>query len=147
MNDLQTLAKALVDAVGRENLVALSPDYAFGGRLDQLIDQALERAQLLLQDDMDAATALASFSADSAVRIMSVHKSKGLEFDTVVLLGVEKETFWGELSAERAAYFVGISRAKQRLWLTTCGYRHRPDGAKRWNMERHEHDEFLGYVP
>lgn len=147
MNDLQTLATALVNAVGRDNLVALSPDYAFGGRLDQLIDQALERAQLLLQDDVDAATALASFSADSAVRIMSVHKSKGLEFDTVVLLGVEKETFWGDLSAERAAYFVGISRAKQRLWLTTCGYRHRPDGAKRWDAERHEHDEFLCYVP
>lgn len=147
MNDLQTLATALVNAVGRDNLVALSPDYAFGGRLDQLIDQAVERAQLLLQDDVDAATALASFSADSAVRIMSVHKSKGLEFDTVVLLGVEKETFWGELSAERAAYFVGISRAKQRLWLTTCGYRHRPDGAKRWDAERHEHEEFLCYVP
>ncbi|HNW19267.1 MAG TPA: ATP-dependent helicase [Sphingorhabdus lacus] len=147
MNDLQTLATALVDAVGRDNLVALSPDYAFGGRLDHLIEQALERAHLLLQGGVDAATALASFSADSAVRIMSVHKSKGLEFDTVVLLGVEEETFWGELSAERAAYFVGISRAKQRLWLTTCGYRHRPDGAKRWKVERHEHDEFLGYVP
>ncbi len=147
MNDLQTLATALVDAVGRDNLVALSPDYAFGGRLDHLIEQALERAHLLLQGGVDAATALASFSADSAVRIMSVHKSKGLEFDTVVLLGVEEETFWGELSAERAAYFVGISRAKQRLWLSTCGYRHRPDGAKRWKVERHEHDEFLGYVP
>ena len=147
MNDLQTLATALVDAVGRDNLVAFSPDYAFGGRLDHLIEQALERAHLLLQGGVDAATALASFSADSAVRIMSVHKSKGLEFDTVVLLGVEEETFWGELSAERAAYFVGISRAKQRLWLTTCGYRHRPDGAKRWKVERHEHDEFLGYVP
>ena len=147
MNDLQALAIALVNALGRDNLVALSPDYAFGGRLDQLIEQALERAHLLLQDGVDAVTALASFSADSAVRIMSVHKSKGLEFDTVVLLGVEKETFWGELSAERAAYFVGISRAKQRLWLTACCYRHRPDGAKRWETERREHDEFLGYVP
>ncbi len=147
LNDLQTLATALVDAVGRDHLVSLSADYAFGGRLDQLIDQSLERAHLLLQGDVDAATALASFSADSAVRIMSVHKSKGLEFDTVVLLGVEEETFWGELSAERAAYFVGISRAKQRLWLTTCRYRNRPDGAKRWNVERREHEEFLAYVP
>src|SRR5699024_8159089 len=103
VNDLQTLATALVGEVGRDNLVALSPDYAHGGRLDQLIEQVLERAHLLLQGDADPATALASFSGDSAVRIMSVHKSKGLEFDTVVILGVEKETFWGELSAERAA--------------------------------------------
>ena len=147
VSDLRAVAKALVSAVERDNLVALSPDYAQGGRLDQLIEQVLERAHLLLQGDADLATALASFSGDSAVRIMSVHKSKGLEFDTVVILGVEKETFWGELSAERAAYFVGISRAKQRLWLTTCNNRHRPDGAKRWTVERHAHDEFLGYVP
>ena len=147
VNDLRTLAMALVSEVERDNLVALSPDYAHGGRLDQLIEQVLERAHLLLQGDADLATALASFSGDSAVRIMSVHKSKGLEFDTVVILGVEKETFWGELSAERAAYFVGISRAKQRLWLTTCHNRQRPDGAKRWVVERHAHDEFLGYVP
>lgn len=146
INDLQAVATALVGAVGRDNLIALSPDYAHGGRLDQLIEQALERAHLLLQGDADPATALASFSGDSAVRIMSVHKSKGLEFDTVVILGVEKETFWGESSAERAAYFVGISRAKQRLWLTKCHCRQRPDGAKRWDVERREHDEFLGYA-
>ncbi len=146
LNDLQTLATALVGAVGRDSLVALSPDYAHGGRLDQLMEEALERAHLLLRGDADPATALASFSGDSAVRIMSVHKSKGLEFDTVVILGVEKETFWGEPAAERAAYFVGISRAKQRLWLTACRYRQRPDGAKRWTTERHEHEEFLGYA-
>ena len=92
------------------------------------------------------ATALASFSGDSAVRIMSVHKSKGLEFDTVVILGVEHETFWGDAAAERAAYFVGISRAKKRLWLTACQSRERPLGARRWTVERHEHDEFLGYA-
>jgi superfamily I DNA/RNA helicase len=146
INDLQALASALVGVVGRDNLVALSPDYAHGGRLDQLIQEALDRAHHLLQGDADPATALASFSGDSAVRIMSVHKSKGLEFDTVVILGVEKETFWSEPSAERAAYFVGISRAKQRLWLTTCRHRRRPDGAKRWVEERHEHDEFLSYA-
>ncbi|MEH6720590.1 MAG: ATP-dependent helicase [Aurantimonas endophytica] len=147
INDLQTLAMALVNAVGRDNLIALSPDYAHGGRLDQLIDQALERAHMLLQNDANQATALASFSGDSAVRIMSVHKSKGLEFDTVVILGVENETFWGEPSAERAAFFVGISRAKQRLLLTACRYRERPEGAKRWAVERHEHEEFLGFAP
>ena len=146
-NDLRTLATALIGEVGRDNLVALSQDYAHGGRFDQLIEQVLERAHLLLQRDVDPATALASFSGDSTVRIMSVHKSKGLEFNTVVIIGVEKETFWGELSAERAAYFVGIARAKQRLWLTACRYRQRPEGAKRWTVERCEHDEFLGYVP
>lgn len=147
IGDLQGLTAALVDVVGRDNLIGLSPDYAQGGRLDQLIQDALERAHLLLQGAADPATALASFSGDSAVRIMSIHKSKGLEFDTVIILAVERETFWGKPDEERAAYFVGISRAKQRLWLTTCESRRRPDGAKRWDATRHEHEEFLGYAP
>lgn len=144
--DLQTLVAALADAVGRDNLIALSSDYAHGGRLDQLIEHVLERVHLLLQNNADSATALASFSGDNAVRIMSVHKSKGLEFDTVVILGVEEETFWSDAAAERAAYFVGISRAKMRLWLTACQSRERPAGAQRWTVKRHEHHEFLGYA-
>jgi len=55
-DDLQTLVAALFGAVGRDNLIALSPDYAHGGRLDQLIEQALERVHLLLQNDADPAT-------------------------------------------------------------------------------------------
>jgi superfamily I DNA/RNA helicase len=42
-----------------------------------------------------------------------------LEFDTVIMLAVEKETFWGKLDDERSAYFVGISRAKRRLVLSS----------------------------
>ncbi|WP_321832372.1 ATP-dependent helicase [Thalassovita sp.] len=146
-DDLHALAISLIDNVGRDSLIALSPDYERGDRFDELIAQTLEHAHMLLQDQSDASTALASFSGDRAVRIMSVHKSKGLEFDTVVILGVEKETFWGEPSAERAAYFVAISRAKQRLLLTTCDQRQRPQGAKRWFTDRHEYDDFLAYVP
>jgi superfamily I DNA/RNA helicase len=77
---------------------------------------------------------------------MSIHKSKGLEFDTVVIQGVETQTFWGEEEAERSAFFVGISRAKRRLVLTVCERRERPDGARRWDIARTEHDEFVGYA-
>ena len=61
-------------------------------------------------------------------------------------MGVEKETFWGKIEAERAAYFVGISRPKQRLVLTACDHRHRPKGASRWTSERTAQTEFLGYA-
>jgi len=78
---------------------------------------------------------------------MTIHKSKGLEFDTVAILGVEKQTFWGEEDAERSAYFVGISRAKRKLWLTHCATRERPAGyTKRWDLNRTPHLEFLGYA-
>lgn len=144
--DLVSVVDALIGIVGRDAVVALSPEYAQGDWLKQMIEETVTRVQDLLSGEDDAPTALASFSGDRAVRIMSIHKSKGLEFDTVVVLAVEHETFWGDAVAERSAYFVGISRAKRRLFLTVCEYRERPTGAGRWTSARTQHDEFLEYA-
>lgn len=144
--DLEQCVVALVDAIGRDHIVSMSPDYTQGERLDKLIESVLKRVHELLEDGSDPATALTSFSGDCAVRIMSIHKSKGLEFNTVFVLGVEKETFWGKPDAERAAYFVAISRAKERLFLTVCAARDRPNGAGRWDRNRKPHAEFIDYA-
>lgn len=147
LDDLRTVVNELLDIVGRDAVVGLSSEYAQGDYLQQQIEATIGRAHMLLSNGEDSATALASFSGDRAVRIMSIHKSKGLEFDTVVVLGVEKQTFWSDPDAERSAFFVGISRAKRRLFLTVCEERERPDGANnRWNVGRTEHDEFVGYA-
>lgn len=146
LDHLQTIVSELLDAVGRDAVVGLSPDYAQGGYLQQQIEATIDRAHTPLSDGADTAAALASFSGDRAVRIMSIHKSKGLEYDTVVMLGVEQQTFWGKEEEERSAYFVGISRAKRRLYLTVCDQREPPDGAKYWKVARTEHEEFVGYA-
>lgn len=147
LNDLRTVVNELLDIVGRDAVVGLSSEYERGGYLQQQIDATIGHAHTLLSGGEDPVTSLASFSGDRAVRIMSIHKSKGLEFDTVVLLGVEKQTFWSDPDAERSAFFVGISRAKRRLFLTVCKERERPAGANnRWSIGRTEHDEFVGYA-
>lgn len=132
--------------LGRETLVALSPEYEHGGRLDALIDQVKTRAHELLTVGGNAAQALSRFSGDQAVRIMTIHKSKGLEFDTVVVHAVEAETFFGEEDPERSVFFVGISRAKRRLVLTVAAERSRPNNVRRWSINRNEHSEFIGYA-
>lgn len=140
------LVEELIAAVGRDAVAALSADYAQGDRLNQRIAETVKHISEQLQSGIDLSTALSSFSAERAVRIMSIHKSKGLEFERVIVLGVEEETFWGDIEAERSAYFVAISRAKKRLSLTVCDHRERPKGAKRWDEERTAHAEFLGYA-
>lgn len=146
IDDLRTIIGELLDIVGRDAVVGLSSEYAQGDYLQQQIDATTDRAHTLLSKGGDLSTVLASFSGDRAVKIMSIHKSKGLEFHTVVVLGVETQTFWGDQDAERSAYFVGISRAKRRLYLTVCQERERPEGAKYWNVMRTEQDEFVGYA-
>ena len=127
--------------------VSLSADYEHGNRLDEVIAQTFDRIREFLELDKDAALSLARFSEDGAVRIMTIHKCKGLEFDSVIILGIENETFWGELEAERSAYFVAISRAKRRLYLTVAEHREKPKGANRyWSEVRSPQEEFLGYA-
>lgn len=144
---LQQCVQDFLALLGRQALVALSSDYERGPRLDEVIAQTLARFAELLALIEDPADALSRFSEDRAVRIMTIHKCKGLEFDTTVVLGVENQTFWGLHADERAAFFVGISRAKRRLYLTVADYRERPKAAaRRWDEARTPLQEFLDYA-
>ena len=144
---LRKLTDSFLTKLGPESLVALSADYEQGDRLDTVINDTFDRIGGFLQLEPDPAKAISRFSEDMAVRIMTIHKSKGLEFDTVVMLGIERQTFFGNVDDERAAYFVGISRAKRVLVLTTATERARPSGHnKRWDEQRAPHEEFLAYA-
>ena len=65
-----------------------------------------------------------------AVQLMTLHASKGLEFDTVFLIGVNPGLIplhsknYEQEEEERRLFFVGITRAKNRLelsWYTNPG--------------------------
>lgn len=65
------------------------------------------------------------------VRLMTLHNGKGLEFDAVFLVGMEEELFphinsYGSEEAiqeERRLAYVGMTRAKKRLFLTCALFR------------------------
>jgi len=65
------------------------------------------------------------------VRLMTLHGAKGLEFDTVVITGLEENVLPSShssfqqdlLEEERRLLYVGITRAEERLILTSCKYR------------------------
>lgn len=138
--------RAFLHKIGIKTLSALSHDYESKARLVQVVKDTRKRVEELLQSEPNMPKALARFSDDQAVRILTIHKSKGLEFDTVVILGVEDQSFWGKEDAERCVYFVGVSRAKNRLILTISDRRDAPpSNPKRWAENRTSHSEFLGY--
>jgi superfamily I DNA/RNA helicase len=140
------IAVAFAKEVGRTRLATLSPDYEKGPRLEESFYQTLQRIEELAPGN-GVLGALQRFADDSAVRIMTMHKSKGLEFDVVFVLGVEKQMFWANPDEERAVFFVAISRARHQLFLTAADHRPRPDGHKgKWTEQRDEHDEFIGYA-
>lgn len=69
----------------------------------------------------DFNVAFAEFVGEDAVPIMTIHKSKGLQYTCVYLVGLEDDAFWGfkkQSEEERCAFFVAISRAKRKVVFT-----------------------------
>lgn len=143
--------RAFLKQVSIETLVSLSPDYESHGRLKEVVRDTKARIEELLKLEPDLPKALERFSDDQAVRILTIHKSKGLEFDSVIIMAVENETFFFKNESEQkenlCAYFVGVSRAKKRLILTHADQRDRPAGyTRRWDVQRSAQTEYFGYV-
>lgn len=133
--------------IGKETFIALSPDYESKARLIEVVRNTKTRIEELLEFASDLPQALTRFSNDKAVRILTIHKSKGLEFDSTIIMAVENEIFFGDQDANRCAFFVGVSRAKRRLVLTSAQHRERPPGyEKRWSTKRTPHGEYFSYA-
>lgn len=77
---------------------------------------------------------------EDCVILMTLHSAKGLEFETVFLVGMEEGIFPGyksigepqELEEERRLFYVGITRAKRFLYLT-CAKRRTIFGSTSYN--------------
>ena len=87
--------------------------------ITQLLDEIA-----LMQDKLNEAT------DTSCVQLMTLHSAKGLEFDTVIITGLEDGMLpsnpaiqESNIEEERRLFYVGITRAKQRLLLTHAKYR------------------------
>lgn len=62
----------------------------------------------------------------NAINLMSIHSSKGLEFDNVFIIGLENGNFpvkFSDIEEERRLAYVAFTRAKKRLFLTYSNQR------------------------
>jgi len=125
--DMLVNSKDDQDAARLENvdeLVAQARDFqrrnAEGGLVDYLTEVALVAAADELSDD-DAGT----------VSLMTLHTAKGLEFPAVFLTGVEEGLLPhqiavgepGGLAEERRLMYVGLTRARKKLFITLAASR------------------------
>jgi len=52
-----------------------------------------------------------------SVRLMTIHKSKGLEYHTVVFVEFNDDAFWGN-DDDVNVFFVALSRARERVYFS-----------------------------
>ncbi len=101
-------------------------------------------ARISLYTDQDSLR-----DSESLITLMTLHNAKGLEYDAVFMIGCEEGVFphsrsveEGNLEEERRLAYVGVTRARKRLYMT-CARRRMLHGAGGWNLP----SRFLREVP
>ncbi|MGB0871672.1 MAG: ATP-dependent helicase [Solirubrobacterales bacterium] len=141
-------AESTIESEGRlENLaelVGLAREYDLNAVGDD--DAGLEAflQQVALFSDQDAIK-----DDEGQITLMTLHNAKGLEFPVVFMIGVEEGIFphsravdSGDIEEERRLCYVGITRARQNLYLTHAA-RRMLFGETGWN----EPSRFIDEIP
>lgn len=88
--------------------------------------------QLFAENAEDAQSwteALDRFEGVGQVPLMTIHKSKGLEFHTIIFYGFDNGRWWSLIPARKEelnSFFVAFTRAKQRAFFTLSEDRGEP---------------------
>ncbi|MEG1391141.1 MAG: 3'-5' exonuclease, partial [Angelakisella sp.] len=101
--------------------------------------------EIALYTDLDGLS-----EKDDAVIMMTLHSAKGLEFPYVFIAGMEENIFPGqrsigtpgEIEEERRLAYVGITRAKKRLYITSAAER-----MFQGRTTRNRRSRFTGEIP
>lgn len=94
------------------------------------INDAVRRFEIINNDRDNANRSMMSDETQEKLTLMSLHTAKGTEFDVVIIIGMEEGSFpqiwqWSNerIEEERRLFYVGMTRAKKRLYLSTSMFR------------------------
>ncbi len=140
-------AERTIEAQGRlENLEQL---VEVGREFDAGATEGADTLDVFLQQIALVADADTRSDDEGLVTLMTLHNAKGLEYPIVFIAGCEEGVFphsraldEGGLEEERRLFYVGITRAMQRLYLTSAR-RRAVFGAQTYGMR----SRFLDEIP
>jgi DNA helicase-2/ATP-dependent DNA helicase PcrA len=109
-----------------QELLNAIAEYTAGDPVNRTLATFLQEVSLIT--DMDEAD-----DTERKVTLMTLHASKGLEFPVVFITGLEEALFplakaaqeMTELEEERRLFYVGVTRAEERLFLSHARSRFR----------------------
>jgi len=157
---LDEIGDALITMAQYEDLLENEYPDNFEDRINnvnELITAMGEYENITDEDDLSTFLAEISLMTDvdfwdedaDAVTLMTMHSSKGLEFPSVYIAGVERGLFplpksfdkQDELEEERRLFYVGITRAQERLHISYA------DSRMRYGSHSGGASMFVGELP
>ncbi len=125
----ETFEKIILTIIGHYGTKTLHdffPQYQNGDYFDRVKSQFVDLLWDEFSHTRDWLKSLKAFEGETSVPAMTIHKSKGLEFECVFLVGLEDNSFFSfarERDEDICAFFVAISRAKKELHITRVNNR------------------------
>lgn len=106
---------------------AYFPVYSQGSYFDTILDKFIELFNIEYEEaNKNWQYAIDNFCGLNSIPIMTIHKSKGLEYSAVYFVGLEDSAFWNfknQPEEDRCAFFVALSRAKKSITFTFSNMR------------------------
>ncbi|CAI9398403.1 DNA helicase II [Pleomorphomonas sp. T1.2MG-36] len=98
-------------------------EYASGDLLAIMVDALQKHLAASANGAATWTACLDAFEGLEQIPLMTVHKSKGLEYDTIIFIGLDDQAWWAHTPGNPeglATFFVALSRAKQRAIFAFC---------------------------
>lgn len=140
-DSMKELVEQVLTQAGYEQSLMMEGTLEAAGRLEnikefQSVTTTFDENYEPIEEVSKLATFLTDFALDNtqmatdiqnAVTLMTLHSAKGLEFPTVFMVGLEemifpssRSIFEQDIEEERRLMYVGITRARERLYLTNA---------------------------
>lgn len=146
-HDFHVLLNHIIQFWGGNRIKAMFPKYSQGTFLNDLLNKFQNYMWPELEaTQMNWMLAIENFEGLHSVPIMTIHKSKGLEYNAVYFVGLEDSAFWSfknQPEEDRCTFFVALSRAKEEILFTFCKYRYTSKYPKQSHDQINEFYELL----
>ena len=123
-DDVEKLVTKIIEFLNLTKIKACFPAYRQGINLQKICSEFVRLFSEELQfAKFDLLAAIDGFLGLNSIPIMTIHKSKGLEYSVVYFVGLEDSAFWNfknQPEENRCAFFVALSRAKHSVIFTYC---------------------------
>ncbi len=119
---IEDLVQSALALFGEANLRGHFPAYRYGKFFDD-VKKGLIKALEESRKGRDWPAALDELEGIHAIPILTTHKSKGLEYEIVVFVGLEDAAHFSPMDEETCTFYVALSRAKRRMVFTYSGAR------------------------
>lgn len=132
--NIDQVIEIILQLIGKDAIKSKYKQYAKGTFLENTVQSFSIILKNIIDSEISIENAVKEFIGEETIPAMTIHKSKGLEFKTVIFLGLEDAQWWNfrmQEEEEKRAFFVAFSRAIENVIFTYSDVREGKRGRER----------------